>query len=40
MSLVCFSEKKKLEKDLRYSMDSIGVRSLGVDIELSLKKMV
>ncbi len=40
MSLVCFCEKKSLEEDLGYSMDSMGVRSLSVDVELSLKEMV
>ncbi len=40
MSLVCFREEKKLEEDLKYSMDSMGVRIVGVDVELSLKEMV
>ncbi len=40
MSLVCFHEKNKLEEDLGYSMDSMDVRSVGADVELSLKEMV
>jgi len=40
MSLVCFHKKNKLEEDLGYSMDSMGVRSVGVDEELSPKEMV
>jgi hypothetical protein len=40
VSLVCFREEKKLEEDLKYSMDSMGVRIVGVDVELSLKEMV